>query len=51
VSSYLRAIAVGDDPGWSTEMVVSMLAVAALCTASTILPLRIGLRRLQELEL
>ena len=51
VASYLRAIAAGGDPGWSTEVVVSMLVVAALCAASTILPLRIGLRRLQELEL
>lgn len=51
VASYLRAIAAGQDPGWSMEMFVSMLVVAALCAASTILPLRIGLRRLQELEL
>jgi len=51
VASYLRAIAIGEDPGVSTEMVLSMVAVAALCAASTILPLRIGLRRLQELEL
>ena len=51
VASYLRAIAAGGDPGWSTAVVVSMLVVAALCAASTILPLRIGLRRLQELEL
>jgi hypothetical protein len=51
VASYLRAIAIGGDPGWSTEMALSMVAVAVLCAASTILPLRIGLRRLQELEL
>lgn len=51
VSSYLRAIAIGGDPGLTTEVVLSMLVVAALCAASTVVPLRIGLRRLQELEL
>jgi hypothetical protein len=35
----------------SSELILSMVAVAGLCAASTILPLRIGLRRLQELEL
>jgi ABC-2 type transport system permease protein len=51
VAAYLRTLAAGGDPGWSTDVVLSMVAVAALCAASTIFPLRIGLRRLQELEL
>jgi ABC-2 type transport system permease protein len=51
VASYLRALAAGRDPGISAELVLCMAVVAALCTAATIIPLRIGLRRLQELEL
>ncbi len=51
VSSYLQALAVGQEPGVGAEVVLSMAVVAALCTASTVLPLRIGLKRLQELEL
>jgi len=51
VASYLQALSVGQEPGLTTEVVLSMLVVTALCAASTVLPLRIGLRRLQELEL
>jgi len=51
VAGYLRILAAGGDPGMSSELILSMVAVAGLCAASTILPLRIGLRRLQELEL
>ncbi len=51
VAGYLRALATGESPGLTTELALGMLAVAAVCAASTILPLRIGLRRLQELEL
>jgi len=51
VAGYLRAIATGETPSLSTELVLSMVAVAALCAVSTILPLRVGLRGLQALEL
>jgi len=51
VASYLQALSVGQEPGLTAEVVLSMLVVTALCVASTVLPLRIGLKRLQELEL
>jgi ABC-2 type transport system permease protein len=51
VANYLRELAVGGTPGITTQLLLSMGVVAVLCGACTILPLRYGLRRLQELEL
>lgn len=51
VAAYLRELAAGGTPRLGAELALSMAVVVLLAAASTFLPLRIGLRRLQELEL
>ncbi len=51
VATYLRDLAAGGEGRLGIELALSMAAVTVLCVVSTILPLRVGLRRLEELEL
>jgi hypothetical protein len=50
VAGYLRARQFGDAFGMSAGVVAALAGVAALCTATTLLSLRMGMRRMQELE-
>ena len=50
VYGYLRATFRGEDVAITTRMVVSFVGVAALCGAATVIPLRLGLKRMEEFE-
>jgi len=50
VMSYLRAQLVGARTTVDTRMVLALAAVVAICAAATIIPLRLGLRRMEEME-
>ncbi len=50
VSTYLRAAYNKEAIGVTPEMVAAFVAVAALCTAATVVPLRVGLHRMQTFE-
>ena len=50
VSTYLRAAYNKEGIGVTPEMVAAFVAVAALCTATTVVPLRVGLHRMQTFE-
>jgi ABC-2 type transport system permease protein len=51
VAAYLRVLSRGGTPVVSAEMIAAFGAVTAICVITTLLPLRIGLARLRELEL
>jgi hypothetical protein len=50
VASYLRARQFGEAFGISGEVVVALVAVLLLCAGTAVLSLRLGMRRMQELE-
>lgn len=50
VASYLRARQFGEAFGLSGQVVVALVAVLALCVGTAVLSLRLGIRRMQELE-
>lgn len=50
VMGYLRAQLSGREPVSGPWMVGSLLGVVLLCVAATVIPLRIGLRRMEEME-
>lgn len=50
VLSYLRAQLQGQEPEPDGWMVGSFVAVAAVCIAATIIPIRLGLRRIETME-
>jgi ABC-2 type transport system permease protein len=50
VSSYLRAAFQGEPVHVSAWMIGAFAAVAAICTLAVVLPLRIGLRRMEQFE-
>jgi ABC-2 type transport system permease protein len=50
VAGYLRARQFGDDFGVSPGVVAALVGVAALCAATTVVSLRLGMRRMEELE-
>jgi ABC-2 type transport system permease protein len=50
VASYLRARQFGEAFGISGEVIVSLVAVLFLCAGTAVLSLRLGMRRMQELE-
>lgn len=51
VTEYLRDQRYSENPGGITpELVAAGLAVVALCGAATIIPLRVGLRRIEMME-
>ena len=50
VISYLRAKQFGQPLGLTGELLVSGGLVLVICIASTILPLRIALRRMEQME-
>jgi ABC-2 type transport system permease protein len=50
VMGYLRAQLAGEPVQVTWKMVGSLLLVAGICLAATIIPLRLGLRRLEEME-
>lgn len=50
VMGYLRLQLSGEEAVPGPWMVASLLAVVALCLAATIIPLRVGLKRMEEME-
>ncbi len=50
VTAYLRARQAGVDPGFTLNMGAAFVAVFLICAAATVIPLRIGLRRMLEME-
>ncbi len=50
VVSYLRARQAGSDSAFTPELGVALAVVVAVCVTATILPLRIGLKRMTEME-
>lgn len=50
VVSYLRARQAGADSAFTPELGVALAVVVAVCATATILPLRIGLKRMTEME-
>jgi len=50
VMGYLRLQLRGEEAVPGPWMVISLLAVVVLCLAATIIPLRVGLRRMEEME-
>lgn len=50
VYGYLRAATLGTPVGLSGTMVTAFVGVAVLCAVATVLPLRIGLQRMQAFE-
>jgi len=51
VAAYLRQLSRGETPVVGVEMIAAFGAVMAICVITTLLPLRIGLARIRELEL
>jgi hypothetical protein len=50
VMEYLRARQFGGSAGLTGHLIFSGLCVLAICLAATIIPLRLGLRRMEEME-
>ncbi len=50
VMGYLRLQLSGEEGVWGPWMVISLLGVVVLCLAATIIPLRVGLKRMEEME-
>ncbi|HTS89061.1 MAG TPA: hypothetical protein VMG41_11265 [Gemmatimonadales bacterium] len=50
VLGYLRAELTGNQPAFDGWMAASLVAVAALCLAATIVPIRLGLKRVEHME-
>ena len=50
VSEQLRAWQLGEPPAPPTTLLFSVAAVFAICAAATVIPLRLGLKRLASLE-
>ena len=50
VAGYLRARQFGAAFGVSAGVVAALIGVALLCVATTVVSLRLGMRRMQELE-
>ena len=50
VTGYLRARQAGMAPGLTPELVLTMVVVVAVCAIATLVPLRIGLKRMSEME-
>ena len=50
VTEYLRARQEGLETGLSPEVIIALAVVVVVCVTATILPLRIGLKRMMEME-
>jgi ABC-2 type transport system permease protein len=50
VYGYLRAVFSGDPVSIDATMIAAFAGVIALCGAATVIPLRIGLRRMEQFE-
>ena len=50
VSEQLRAWQAGEPASPPTSLLVAVAAVFSICAVATVVPLRLGLRRLAELE-
>lgn len=50
VLGYLRAQLAGDDPAPGPWMIASLAAVVVVCLAVTIIPIRLGLTRVERME-
>lgn len=50
VTAYLRARHAGLAPRMTPELVLTLLVVVAVCAVATLVPLRIGLKRMGEME-
>mgnify|MGYP003454548026 CR=1 FL=1 len=50
VLGYLRAQLAGEDPAPGPWMIASLLAVVGLCLVTTIVPIRLGLRKIEQME-
>jgi ABC-2 type transport system permease protein len=50
VMEYLRAQQYGSSPGLTGQLVLSGVCVVAICLAATIIPLKLGLKRMEEME-
>ena len=50
VAGYLRAREFGQTFGVNAGVVAALIGVAVLCAATTLVSLRLGMRRMQELE-
>jgi ABC-2 type transport system permease protein len=50
VMGYLRAQLSGDEPVPGPWMVASLLAVVVVCVAATIIPIRLGLKKIEAME-
>jgi ABC-2 type transport system permease protein len=50
VMEYLRARQYGGTPGVSGGLIFAGACVVAICLAATIIPLKLGLRRMEEME-
>lgn len=50
VTGYLRARQAGMAPGLTPELVLTMVVVVAVCAIATLVPLKIGLKRMSEME-
>jgi ABC-2 type transport system permease protein len=50
VLGYLRAQLVGDEPVPGPWMIASLTAVVVICIAATIVPIRLGLRKIELME-
>jgi hypothetical protein len=50
VSTYLRAFQRSESPGVTPELVVAAAAVVVILIGATILPLRLAVRRIEQME-
>jgi ABC-2 type transport system permease protein len=50
VYGYLRATFLGQPVGMNLPMIGAFVAAAALCITATVVPLRVGLKKIQEFE-
>jgi ABC-2 type transport system permease protein len=50
VTGYLRARQAGMAPGLTPELVLTMVVVVTVCSIATLVPLKIGLKRMSEME-
>jgi ABC-2 type transport system permease protein len=50
VSGYMAAAFRGEEIAVSGRMIASLIGVVALCVSATIIPLKLGLRRMEEFE-
>jgi ABC-2 type transport system permease protein len=51
VATQIRAEQIGMDAPWDAELLLPVAAAVALCVAATLLPLRLALARMRQLEL